>query len=59
MMQSTKIMNHISELEHKHTNLENKINFMVKSHTDSTEITNLKKMKLKVKEEIEFYKSKL
>lgn len=59
MTQTTKIKNHISELEHKHHDLETKINIMVKSHRDSTEIINLKKMKLKVKEEIEFYKSKL
>lgn len=51
-MKGDKLKLHIAELKHKHHNLELEINQLVYTHGDDLKIQELKKQKLKLKEEI-------
>lgn len=50
---------HIAELKHKHHNLDLEINELIHTHGDELKIQELKKRKLKLKEEIELHESHL
>jgi hypothetical protein len=50
---------HVAVLKHKHHNLQLEINELVYTHGDELKIQELKKQKLKLKEEIELHESRL
>ena len=50
---------HIAELKHRHHNLELELNELVYRHGDELKIQELKKRKLKLKEEITHYEQQL
>ena len=50
---------HIVALKHKHHNLDLELNELVYTHSDELKIQELKKQKLKLKDEIELFESKL
>lgn len=50
---------HIAELKHKHHNLDLEINELIHTHGDELKIQELKKRKLKLKEEITRYEQQL
>lgn len=50
---------HVAALKHKHHNLQLEINELVYTHGDELKIQELKKQKLKLKEEIELHESRL
>jgi hypothetical protein len=50
---------HVASLKHKHHNLQLEINELVYTHGDELKIQELKKQKLKLKEEIELHESRL
>ena len=52
-MKGDKLKLHIAELKHKHHHLELEINKLVYLHGDELKIQELKKRKLKLKDEIE------
>lgn len=58
-MKGDKLKVHIAELKHKHHNLELEINEMINSHGDELKIQELKKNKLKLKDEIAAYEQQL
>ena len=58
-MKGDKLKLHIVELKHKHHHLELEINHLVYTHADDLKIQELKKRKLKLKEEIINYEQQL
>lgn len=58
-MNSDKLKLHIIELKHKHHHLDLEINELVYLHGDELKIQELKKRKLKLKEEITHYEQQL
>ena len=48
-----KLIHHIESLREKHDNLDNEIKQLELHHTDSMKVETLKKIKLKLKDEIE------
>lgn len=58
-MKGDKLKLHIVELKHKHHHLELEINQLVHTHADDLKIQELKKRKLKLKEEIINYEQQL
>jgi hypothetical protein len=58
-MKGDKLKLHIAELKHKHHNLDLEINELVYLHGDELKIQELKKRKLKLKEEITNYEQQL
>lgn len=58
-MKGDKLKLHIAALKHKHHNLDLEINKLVYLHGDELKIQELKKQKLKLKEEIELNESQL
>jgi hypothetical protein len=59
MANREKIQNHISHLEEKHARLDTEINTLQTTHGDEIRIENLKKSKLRIKDEIEKHKKNL
>lgn len=57
MMDSLKIEHHIKHLEDKHKDLEIKLREEEKKYGNDEKVRNLKKQKLKLKDEIEFNKN--
>jgi hypothetical protein len=58
-MKGDKLKLHIVELKHKHHHLELELNQLVYTHGDDLAIQELKKRKLKLKDEIELHESQL
>jgi hypothetical protein len=58
-MKGDKLKLHIAELKHKHHHLDLEINKLVYLHGDEMQIQELKKRKLKLKEEITDYEQQL
>jgi hypothetical protein len=58
-MDREKIKAHITELKIKHSVIENEINDLTKHHGSDSDITQLKKMKLMLKEEISNFENQL
>ena len=58
-MKGDKLKLHIAELKHKHHHLDLEINKLVYLHGDEMQIQELKKHKLKLKEEITQYEQQL
>lgn len=58
-MNGDKLKLHIAGLKHKHHHLELEINQLVYTHGDEMKIQELKKRKLKLKEEITNYEQQL
>ncbi len=58
-MKCDKLKLHIAELKHRHHHLELEINQLVYTHADDLKIQELKKRKLKLKEEILKYEQQL
>ena len=58
-MKGDKLKLHIAELKHKHHHLDLEINELVYLHGDELKIQELKKRKLKLKEEITRYEQQL
>ena len=58
-MKGDKLKLHIAELKHKHHHLELELNQLVYTHGDDLKIQELKKRKLKLKDEIELHESQL
>lgn len=58
-MKGDKLKLHIAELKHKHHHLELEINKLVYLHGDELKIQELKKRKLKLKDEIELHEAQL
>lgn len=58
-MKGDKLKLHIAELKHKHHHLDLEINKLVYLHGDEMQIQELKKRKLKLKEEITNYEQQL
>lgn len=58
-MKGDKLKLHIAELKHKHHHLDLEINKLVYLHGDEMQIQELKKRKLKLKEEITQYEQQL
>jgi hypothetical protein len=58
-MKGDKLKLHIAELKHKHHHLELELNQLVYTHADDLKIQELKKRKLKLKDEIELHESQL
>ncbi len=59
MITPEKIKHHISHLQEKHDNLDKEIKELEAHHTDSLKVETLKKLKLKLKDEIEGFKKQL
>jgi hypothetical protein len=59
MITPEKIKHHISHLQEKHDNLDKEIKELEAHHTDSLKIETLKKLKLKLKDEIEGFRKQL
>ncbi len=53
------VQSHLSSLHQKHESLEEKINDAFTHHVSDTEVAQLKKEKLRLKDEIEFYNTQL
>jgi hypothetical protein len=58
-MKGDKLKLHIAELKHKHHHLELELNQLLYTHGDDLKIQELKKRKLKLKDEIELHESQL
>ncbi len=58
-MNNDKLKLHIIELKHKHHHLDLELNELVYRHGDELKIQELKKRKLKLKEEITNYEQQL
>jgi hypothetical protein len=58
-MKGDKLKLHIAQLKHKHHHLELELNQLVYTHGDDLKIQELKKRKLKLKEEIIQYEQQL
>lgn len=58
-MNNDKLKLHIAELKHKHHHLDLEINELAYIHGDEMQIQELKKRKLKLKEEITRYEQQL
>ena len=58
-MKGDKLKLHIAQLKHKHHHLELELNQLVYTHGDDLKIQELKKRKLKLKEEIINYEQQL
>lgn len=50
---------HIEELKHRHSHLELELNHLLYSHGDELQIQELKKQKLRLKDEITLLESKI
>jgi hypothetical protein len=59
MITPEKIKHHISHLQEKHDNLDKEIKELEAHHTDSLKVETLKKLKLKLKDEIEGFRKQL
>lgn len=59
MITPEKIKHHISHLQEKHDNLDKEIKELEAHHTDSLKVETLKKLKLKLKDEIERFRKQL
>ena len=58
-MNSEKIQHHIKHLEELHKNIDNLIKDSTKHYGNDAEVTQLKKKKLRLKDEIESFKKQL
>jgi hypothetical protein len=58
-MKGDKLKLHIAELKHKHHHLVLELNQLLYTHGDDLKIQELKKRKLKLKDEIELHESQL
>jgi len=58
-MKGDKLKLHIAELKHKHHHLELELNQLLYTHGDDLKIQELKKRKLKLKEEITNHEQQL
>ena len=58
-MNITKIKNHITELQHKHEHLQHELNEAINSHQSDQKVAELKKEKLRIKDEIDTCTRKL
>lgn len=58
-MNNDKLKLHIIELKHKHHHLDLELNELIHTHGDEMKIQELKKRKLKLKEEITHYEQQL
>jgi hypothetical protein len=58
-MKGDKLKLHIAELKHKHHHLSLELNQLLYTHGDDLKIQELKKRKLKLKDEIELHESQL
>lgn len=58
-MDREKIKAHITELKNKHSVIEHEINDLTMHHGSDIDITELKKIKLKLKEEISNFENQL
>lgn len=59
MITKEKLEHHISHLQEKHDNLDKEIKELEAHHTDSLKVETLKKIKLKLKDEIEGFRKQL
>ena len=59
IMNNDKLKLHIIELKHKHHHLDLELNELIYTHGDEMKIQELKKRKLKLKEEISHYEQQL
>lgn len=59
MITKEKLEHHISHLQEKHDNLDKEIKELEAHHTDSLKVETLKKLKLKLKDEIEGFRKQL
>jgi uncharacterized protein YdcH (DUF465 family) len=58
-MTREKLIHHIESLREKHDNMDKQIKELEAHHTDSLKVETLKKLKLKLKDEIELNQKKL
>ena len=58
-MDKVKIEHHIKHLEEQHRNIDNLIKDTIKHYGNDTEVSGLKKKKLKLKDEIEGFKKQI
>ena len=58
-MDKTKIRQHINQLRNKHSHLQQEINMLVYTHQAEEKISELKKEKLRIKDEITEFERKL
>ena len=58
-MTREKLIHHIESLREKHDNLDKEIKQLEAQHTESLKVETLKKIKLKLKDDIELNKTKL
>ena len=58
-MKGDKLKLHIAELKHKHHNMELELHELMHNHGDDVIIRDLKKQKLKLKEEISIHEHRL
>ena len=59
MMTREKLIHHIESLTEKHDRMDREIKELEAHHTDSMKVETLKKLKLKLKDDIEINKTKL
>lgn len=59
MITKEKLEHHISHLQEKHDHLDKEIKELEAHHTDSLKVETLKKLKLKLKDEIEGFRKQL
>jgi len=59
MITKEKLEHHILHLQEKHDNLDKEIKELEAHHTDSLKVETLKKIKLKLKDEIEGFRKQL
>jgi uncharacterized protein YdcH (DUF465 family) len=58
-MSKEKLKNHVQQLKSKHTTLQNQIDRLVQTHGPEHELVQLKKEKLRIKDELEEFERKL
>lgn len=58
-MNNSKVKSHVDKLEKKHELLDHTLNSMYKTHASDEQIHEVKKQKLKVKDELEHHKRNL
>jgi len=59
VMQAHKLIHHIESLKEKHDELDKKIEDLYAHHANDFQLENLKKQKLKIKDEIQLNQTKL